>query len=463
MHSSWLPLAIAMGTLLVASVPAHGQDETKKKADAAPVALVNARVAGYEQPVTILIARGKIRAVDPRARPLPGMRQFNLRGATVVPGRIDAWASAGSPDPLGNSLDAFDPYDEDTIEEALRSGVTTIVLTPMRSSSNSGLAAVLKLKPDATLEERVLVRESAVCTSLGLGNTNAVARATQADGLRRTFAAAEAYRDAWAEYETEIEEYTKALETVGTGKPAKGKPSTAKPSMGRPGMRRPRMGRPRMPLRPVPVRGGSKAPGKPGAKKKDSGPAKPKRPRLDRSKALLVRVLSGELPLRVEAHRAADIVNVLEIAEAFGIRVILEGASEAYLLADVLAKREIPVILGPVLSSSLSPFPFPVRHRATNAAQLDAAGVTVLIGSDAWPASRFVELNAALAVAAGLDPTKGDAAITSGVADLLGLGDRIGRVATGYDADLVVVRTGALGERSVRAVFVDGELAWRAP
>ena len=70
--------------------------------------------------------------------------------------------------------------------------------------------------------------------------------------------------------------------------------------------------------------------------------------------------------------------------------------------------------------------------------------------------SRFLELNAHLAVSGGLDPARAEDAITHGVARMLGLGDRIGRVAIGYDADLVILRRGPLGDEEVGGVLIDG-------
>ena len=174
-----------------------------------------------------------------------------------------------------------------------------------------------------------------------------------------------------------------------------------------------------------------------------------------------MRVLARELPLRVEAHKAADIVCLLELQQEFGFDLILEGATEGYMLAEVLAEREIPVVLGPLSHSTLTGSSFPLRHTPANAALLHAAGVTVLFGTDWWASTPFLQLSASQAAGAGLDPAVVEDALTHGAAKMLGLGERLGRVAVGYDADLVVYRPGPLGDEQVRAVFIEGEIVYR--
>ena len=190
-------LGICVGalTLLIMLAPAWGQDAAPKKPapkrpPAPPLAIVNAKVTGYDKPVTILITNGKIAAISARGGAPRGVQKVDVRGARVAPGRIDAFASLGQPDPKGGCLDAFDTYDTHAIQRALAGGVTTVVLTPLRSSAISGVAAAIKLKPNATLKERTLVKEVAVCTSLGLGRSKPSTRATQIEGLRKIFAGA---------------------------------------------------------------------------------------------------------------------------------------------------------------------------------------------------------------------------------------------------------------------------------
>ena len=63
-------------------------------------------------------------------------------------------------------------------------------------------------------------------------------------------------------------------------------------------------------------------------------------------------LLKGEIPLRACAHRVEDIMTAIRIAEEFGFKLIIEHGTEADQIADVLAKKQIPVILGPHPDSS---------------------------------------------------------------------------------------------------------------
>jgi len=69
----------------------------------------------------------------------------------------------------------------------------------------------------------------------------------------------------------------------------------------------------------------------------------------------VVKVLRKEMPLRAHAHRADDIITAIRIAREFAVDIIIEHGTEAYLVADVLAAEEIPVILGPTLSTRSKP------------------------------------------------------------------------------------------------------------
>ena len=62
------------------------------------------------------------------------------------------------------------------------------------------------------------------------------------------------------------------------------------------------------------------------------------------------RCFSKELPLLVTAQRANDIMAALRIAKEFDIRIILDGAAEAYLVLDQIKAAKVPVIVHPTMS-----------------------------------------------------------------------------------------------------------------
>ena len=85
----------------------------------------------------------------------------------------------------------------------------------------------------------------------------------------------------------------------------------------------------------------------------------------------LIPVIDGNLPLVVNVHRASDIDVLLELKKQFGFRLVIAGASEAWRVADKLAREEVAVIIDPMANL---PIDFDqLAARLDAAALLDAA------------------------------------------------------------------------------------------
>jgi imidazolonepropionase-like amidohydrolase len=160
-------------------------------------------------------------------------------------------------------------------------------------------------------------------------------------------------------------------------------------------------------------------------------------PTTDLAQATLQRVLRGEVPALVTAHRAHDIQAALRLQAEFGFDLILDGAAEAYLVADEIAEADVPVILHPTMTR---PSGTTENAAFTTAATLHEAGVPVAIQSG-WepyvPKTRVVLYEAAIAAANGLPRRAALASITRIPAQILGL-DGVGTLAPGQDADLAL-------------------------
>ncbi|MFB6231742.1 MAG: amidohydrolase family protein [Salinibacter sp.] len=160
-------------------------------------------------------------------------------------------------------------------------------------------------------------------------------------------------------------------------------------------------------------------------------------PTTDLGQAMLQKVLRGEVPALITAHRAHDIQAALRLQEEFGFEMILDGASEAYLVVDEIKEAGVPVILHPTMTR---PSGTTQNAAFTTAATLHEAGVPVAIQSG-WepyvPKTRIVLYEAAIAVANGLPRRAGLASITSTPAQILGLDD-VGTLAPGQTADLAL-------------------------
>ncbi len=171
----------------------------------------------------------------------------------------------------------------------------------------------------------------------------------------------------------------------------------------------------------------------------------------------LVPVAEGRMPLIVKVDRASDIVEMIALAREEGLRIILDGAEEGWRVADAIAAAKVPVIVDPLanLPHSFSQ----VGASMDNAARLHAAGVAVVLKAGSGVAHRARELrySAGNAVAWGLPHDAAVAAITINPARVFGVADRIGSLAVGRAADLILWSGDPLEPLSQpRLIFVEG-------
>jgi imidazolonepropionase-like amidohydrolase len=145
--------------------------------------------------------------------------------------------------------------------------------------------------------------------------------------------------------------------------------------------------------------------------------------------------LAGTLPVVVVAHRVSDLRAALALGREFGLKLVIAGGREAWMVAPELAAARVPVILQPTqnLPSSFDG----LNSRLDSAALLSAAGVKVLFSTQGEPHNvRTLAQEAGNAVAWGLPYADALRAITSNVAEAFGLEG--GQVAPGQLADLVL-------------------------
>jgi len=148
------------------------------------------------------------------------------------------------------------------------------------------------------------------------------------------------------------------------------------------------------------------------------------------------RALARELIVLVDVERASDIRTVVELADEYGLRVVIVGGTEAWQVAGELARAEIPVVLDPFadLPASFGE----LRSRADAAAILQKAGVRVILADLASPhfAHRLRQA-AGNAVAAGMPYDAALASLTRVPAEVFGIADT-GLIRAGAIANLVV-------------------------
>ena len=173
-------------------------------------------------------------------------------------------------------------------------------------------------------------------------------------------------------------------------------------------------------------------------KKKLATAKEDKKPARDLALEALVRVLDGELPILITAHRAQDIASALRFAEEFGLRLILDGAAEGYMLTDRIKAAGVPVIVHPPMVRAYGEMK---NMTFENAARLHAAGIEIAMqsGYESYvPKTRVVLFEAAQTAANGLTFEQALATITSGAAKILGIDDRVGTLEVGKDGDVAL-------------------------
>lgn len=175
----------------------------------------------------------------------------------------------------------------------------------------------------------------------------------------------------------------------------------------------------------------------------------------------LAQVLRREIPWRQHAHRADDIATAMRLADEFGYLLVLDHGTEAHLLADLIAARDIPVVIGPVLSSRVK---VELRNLSpANPGLLAAAGVQIAMTTDhPFLPIQYLIHQVALAVKEGLDPDAALRSVTINPARIIGVADRLGTIEPGKDADLCIWSGDPLDVRSrVERAFVDGREIYR--
>ena len=176
----------------------------------------------------------------------------------------------------------------------------------------------------------------------------------------------------------------------------------------------------------------------------------------------LGQVLDRRVPLLVNADKASDILSALRLAKQYDLRLIIAGGAEAWMVASQLAAAKVPVLTG-AMNNIPTSFAT-LGQRQENAGILAKAGVPVVIIGNAGGGDedafnvRNVRFEAGNAVAYGMDWNAALRAITLTPAEVFGVADRVGSLAPGKDAD-VVVWSGDPFEFATQPehVFIDGK------
>jgi len=156
---------------------------------------------------------------------------------------------------------------------------------------------------------------------------------------------------------------------------------------------------------------------------------------------ILIDVVAGEKPLRIQARAQNDILTALRVAREFNLTFVLEEGTEAYRCIDELKAANVPVIYGPI-------FDYPIgwrasageagRFRFSAPRELLDAGLTVALSACELQGEGGLGRMGAYARRCGLTRKEVLAATTTTPAQILGIDGQAGTLAAGRTADLVV-------------------------
>jgi imidazolonepropionase-like amidohydrolase len=340
----------------------------------------------------VVIARGKVLAVGGPSTSIPdGAKVVDVSGKTITPGLVDAaWSGGLAPQdqneqgsestPALRAIDSLDPRNKNFVK-ARRAGVTSVHVMPGGQNVIGGLSAVVKTfasDPAAM----VVKDETALRITLGAepSGGNRAIRGGTVDSIY----------------------YRRPTTRMGVIWEVRRSFYDAKEYLART------------------LNGGN--------------------PQPDRNLEVLGRVLQGKLAIVTTARSEQDLRTALRMGTEFGYTTVIDEAQEAHYVVDELAAAKVWVMVGA-----------PSADRVGGGGGQDGAdpryatlpalvdkGVPFVITTGSNTLALDLVREATFAVRFGIPASKALDAITTDPARLLGVGDRIGQLAPGKDADLVV-------------------------
>ena len=171
----------------------------------------------------------------------------------------------------------------------------------------------------------------------------------------------------------------------------------------------------------------------------------------------LIPVVERKLPLVTSVNRAQDIKDAVAFADRVKVNIVISGGTEANLVAPLLKEKNVPVILGNVLSLPANEDAFHAANYQL-AGELAQAGVKVAFSTGDSAYVRIVPYHAAMSVAWGMKPDEAIKALTINAAEILGIADRVGSLEAGKDANLFIAKGDPLEVKTaVTNVFINGK------
>lgn len=358
-----------------------------------PTAFVGARIipivgAPIEDGI-LLVQNGKIIAIgDVRTLKIPSNAiKIDAKGKVIMPGLVDTHSHIGE----GSGADGSSPIQPDvrlldginprasSFQRAQSGGITTVNVMPGSGHLDSGQTLYLKLRDGANIVDDLFILDKNGNYAGGIKFANGTNSMRGSGGFPGTRAKSAALVR---------EQFIKAQDY------------------------RDKVGK--------------------------AGTDKSKMPPRDLAMEALVEVLDGRRVIHFHTHRHDDIMTVLRLKKEFGFRVVLQHVSEAWKVADEIAKAGVPASIIMIDSPGGKLETMDISY--TNGAALEKSGALVGFHTDDYITdSRLFLRSPALAVRAGMSREKALYAMTMAGAIMLDLQDKVGSLETKKDADFIIL------------------------
>lgn len=176
----------------------------------------------------------------------------------------------------------------------------------------------------------------------------------------------------------------------------------------------------------------------------------------------VLKALKKEIPVRLHAHRADDILSAIRLRDEFGLEMVIEHGTDGHLIVPELLNAQVPVAVGPSLSNRAKVEMENVTF--ATAGILAKAGVKVALITD-HPCTpiAYLPICAGLAIKHGMSEEDAWKAVTINPAEIMHIDERLGSIEIGKDADLVVWQGEPFSIMgSPKMVIVNGEIVYKA-